>query len=261
MRNLLRMTLCAGLAVGLRAWVGAGESNDVDELPGIGALKGAAPAAIVVADPLEPVNRAFYHFNDKLYFWVLQPVSRGYAYVMPAAARRGVRNFFGNLAMPIRLGNCLLQGDGTGAWVECRRFAINTTEGGIGFDDYAKRCWELPGRRADFGQTLGRYGIGPSIYINWPVLGPLSARDSVGHVGDHFLNPLTYLVTDLPPSVGLKAYETVNNLSLRPDEYERFKQAAIDPYLAMRDAYYQYRRSMVEGGAGGATNAPVTSTR
>jgi phospholipid-binding lipoprotein MlaA len=238
----------------------AAETNEAEELPGIGEERAVA-ASVAVSDPLEPVNRAFFQFNDKLYFWMLQPLSEGYAYVMPATARRGVRNFFRNLATPIRLGNALLQGDGTGAWVECQRFAYNTTAGVAGFGDWAARRRSLAARRADFGQTLGTYGVGASYYIHWPILGPSSVRDSVGYAGDYFLNPLTYLVTDLPPNLGIQAYDTANDLSLRPGEYERFKAAAIDPYLALRDAYYQYRRSLVAGLASCSTNAPVTPTR
>ncbi len=197
MRSVICGALLLGLAIVGAARGGAAETNETAELPGIGEGDAAGAAVAGVPDPLEPVNRAFYRFNDKLYVWVLQPFSQGYAYVLPVTARRGVRNFFRNLSMPIRLGNCLLQGNGTGAWVECRRFAFNTTAGVAGLDDWAARNRNLAARRADFGQTLGTYGVGPSVYIHWPVLGPCSVRDSVGHVGDYFLNPLTYLVTDL----------------------------------------------------------------
>jgi phospholipid-binding lipoprotein MlaA len=259
MRSVICGVVLLGVAVAGGARGRAAETNETAELPGIGEVGAVGATEAGVPDPLEPVNRAFYQFNDKLYFWMLQPLSQGYAYLLPATARRGVRNFFHNLAMPIRLGNCLLQGDGTGAWVECRRFAFNTTAGVVGFDDWAARHRNLAARRADFGQTLGTYGMGPACYIHWPVLGPCSVRDSLGCAGDYFLNPLTYLVTDLPPSLGIRAYDTVNDISLRPGEYERFKEAAIDPYLAMRDAYCQYRRNLVEGGA--VTNAPGTPTR
>ena len=130
----------------------------------------------MASDPLEPVNRAFFHFNDKLYFWVLKPVSKGYGKVVPPPARRGVRNFFSNITTPVRLVNCALQADVKGAWVETERFAINTTIGVAGFGDPARNRWNMEKHNEDFGQTLGRYGLGPSIYIDWPIIGPLCAR-------------------------------------------------------------------------------------
>ena len=82
-----------------------------------------------IADPLEPFNRAMYHFNDKLYFWVLKPVAQGYQKVVPEVARVGVSNFFTNLTSPIRFVNCLLQGNFRGAASELGRFVVNTLWG------------------------------------------------------------------------------------------------------------------------------------
>lgn len=232
--------------------------DDYTDLPGMGDMPGIGDAPgvalsmqpIMVSDPLEPMNRAFFYFNDKLYLWVLKPISRGYAVVVPKAGRRGVRNFFSNVATPVRLVNCVLQAEFTGAWVELERFAINTTVGVAGFGDPAKNRWNLEKRDEDLGQTLGRYGLGPSIYIHWPILGPSNPRDTVGYVGDIFLDPFHYLIPKLWPHVGIKSYDRVNDTSLRLRDYEDFKEASIDPYVSMRDAYYQYRRSEVKDGQG-----------
>ncbi len=226
----------------------AGEPKEDAALPGIGETPDVVLSAqpITASDPIEPVNRAFFYFNDKLYFWVLKPVSRGYNYVLPQVVRRDVKNFFSNIATPIRLGNCALQAEFTSAWIELERFGINTTVGVAGFGDPAKNRWNLEKQNGDFGQTLGRYGLGPSIYINWPIIGPLCARDSAGYVGDLFLDPFTYLVPEFWYNVDIKAYDTVNATSLSLGEYEDFKKDAIDPYIAFRDAYYQYRRHLVE---------------
>ena len=242
-----------------RPVVTRGQEEDAD-LPGIGEAPDVVLTAqpIVVSDPLEPVNRAFFHFNDRLYFWVLKPVSRGYAKVVSQPLRRGVRGFFSNVATPVRLVNCALQGEFKGAWVELERFAINTTVGVAGLGDPARDRWNIERRDEDLGQTLGRYGLGPSIYINWPILGPSCVRDTVGYVGDIFLDPFHYLVPRLEYNVGVRSYDTVNGTSLRVGEYEDFKQAAIDPYVALRDAYYQYRRHLVENGEGKAVRPPGT---
>jgi len=237
--------------------VAGGQKADAD-LPGIGEAPDVVLTAtpIMVSDPLEPVNRAFFQFNDKLYFWVLKPVAKGYTYVVPQPARRGVNNFFSNVATPIRLVNCALQAEFKGAWVEIERFAINTTVGVAGFGDPARNWWNLQKHAADLGQTLGRYGLGPSIYINWPIIGPSCVRDTVGYVGDLFLDPVNYVVPQLDYNLGIKAYDTVNGTSLRPGDYEDFKNAAIDPYVALRDAYYQYRRSLVKGSEGTPVRPP-----
>ncbi len=236
----------------------AGETNKEADLPGIGEAPDVVLTAtpIAVSDPLEPVNRAFFQFNDKLYFWVLKPVSKGYVKVVPQPARRGVNNFFSNIATPIRLVNSALQAEFRGAWVEIERFAINTTVGVAGFGDPARNWWNLQKRTADLGQTLGRYGLGPSIYINWPIIGPSSVRDTVGYVGDLFLDPVNYLVPKLDYNLGVKSYDTVNGTSLHEGEYEDFKNAAIDPYVALRDAYFQYRRSLVSGNQDNAAGPP-----
>ncbi len=224
--------------------------DDAAELPGIGDPPGRMRLAqpIAVSDPLEPVNRLFFHFNDTLYFWVLKPVSKGYSFIVPQSARRGVKNFFSNLATPVRLVNCLLQAEWEDSRVELKRFAINTTVGVAGLGDPARTRWDLEKRTEDFGQTLGRYGLGTSVYINWPVLGPSNVRDTVGYVGDLFLDPIHYLVPDFWHHMAIRSYETVNGTSLRIGDYEDFKEAAIDPYVSMRDAYYQYRFNQVNNG-------------
>jgi phospholipid-binding lipoprotein MlaA len=200
-----------------------------------------------IADPLEPFNRAMYHFNDTLYFWVLKPVAQGYQKVVPERARVSVRNFFSNLAFPVRFVNCLLQGNFSGASAELGRFTVNTIWGIGGLlDPAASEEIKLSKQDADLGQTLGVYGVGQGFYINWPILGPSSPKDTVGMVGDFFLHPFTYLTTAWDTSIGIKAYEKVNATSLAIGDYEALKEAAIDPYVAIRDAYVQYRLKKVK---------------
>jgi phospholipid-binding lipoprotein MlaA len=197
-------------------------------------------------DPLEPVNRAFFHFNDKFYFWILKPVSTGYAKIVPEQARVGVKNFFANVGTPARAVNCLLQGDWRDSIVEVERFAINSTVGILGFDDAAAERFGIRQENEDFGQTLGSYGIGSGLYINWPILGPSNLRDSIGMVGDSFLNPWNYAIDSTGTRVLIRAEQTVNAASLRLGEYEEFKESAIDPYISLRDAYEQMRQRKIE---------------
>ncbi len=188
-----------------------------------------------------------FHFNDKLYFWVLKPVAKGYKTITPKPFRLGLKNFFDNLATPIRMANCVLQGKIHTAEIELARFLINSTVGILGFGDIAKnnpRFAKPP--EEDFGQTLSAYGVGNGFYLVWPLLGPSTLRDSVGMIGDRFLNLTTW--TDLPAeaTLGLTGLETVNETSFRIGDYEAIKDAAIEPYEAFRDVYLQYRKNKTE---------------
>jgi len=199
---------------------------------------------IRIADPLRGWNEAMFVFNDKAYFWVLKPAAQGYSKVMPKPARKGVKNFFHNLLMPVRFVNCILQGKGKAATGEFGRFMLNSTVGVLGFGDPAAKYPALNPDAEDLGQTFGRYGIGNGFYIVWPILGSSTLRDSLGDVGDWFLDPVNY-VDPLLARYSIRTGDTINTTSLRIGEYESLKDAAIDPYTAFRDAYLQYRQEKV----------------
>lgn len=200
-----------------------------------------------IADPLEPFNRVMFVFNDKLYFWVMKPVAQGYSFVVPEPARVAVGRFFANIFTPIRLVNSVLQLKFRHAGTELTRFAINSTVGILGFTDPARDHWGIYTHEEDFGQTIGRYGSGPGFFITWPILGPSSARDTIGLVGDTFLNPFTYLFAAEPVAgMAVKGYEVVNTTSLNIGVYEDLKKDAIDPYTFLRDAYHQHRENLVK---------------
>ena len=209
---------------------------DVDPLP--------EKPLVLVADPIEPVNRAFFVFNDRFYFWLLKPVARGYAFVVPEFVRIGIRNVLTNVVMPVRLVNSLLQGKVKGAGRELARFTINSTIGMAGLFDTAKNDWKIETSEEDTGQTLGAWGLGHGAYLVLPFLGPSSLRDAAGLGADTFFNPQTYLV-DFETGVAIRAGKAVNDTSLHMGEYEDIKAAAIDPYLAVRDGYVQYRQGQV----------------
>ena len=98
-----------------------------------------------IYDPLEPMNRAFFQFNDKLYFWVLKPVATGYSAVVPQVMRVSIRNFFSNLVMPLRAVSCLLQGKFEALGIVLVRFVVNTSAGFLGFSGRGKAGPEFPG--------------------------------------------------------------------------------------------------------------------
>jgi len=238
---VLFMTVC--LASPKLSWCGDDPYLD-DDIPVEGEIVAGQDKPL--ADPLEPLNRVFFHFNDRLYFWVLKPVATGYARVLPGDVRQCVRDFFYNLLTPVRVVNNLLQGKWRNTGVELARFSINTTLGVGGLADAAKSDFGLTPRDEDLGQTLGVYGLGEGIYIHWPILGPSTLRDTVGFAGDSFLNPLSYLLAaDTGAGIAAYAGRQVNNTSLTLGDYEQFKAAAFDPYIAVRNAYKQYRRNKV----------------
>jgi phospholipid-binding lipoprotein MlaA len=197
-------------------------------------------------DPLERLNRGIFYFNDKVYFWFLKPASQIYGVFIPPGLRTCIRNGFDNLKFPIRFVNNALQGKFKAAGIETGRFLINSTVGFAGFFEIAARDFCLPPPAdEETGQTLGFYGMKPYLYLVLPILGPSTLRDSLGLAGDAFLNPLFYLPQNLWVGFAIRGEIIVNNTSLRIGEYEDFKEAALDPYASMRQAYLQYRRNEI----------------
>ena len=200
---------------------------------------------VSIPDPLEGLNRLMFGINDVFYVWILEPCAKGCKAVVPEPVRIGIRNFFNNLATPTRLANCLLQGKVDAAGRELHRFAINTTIGVLGIGDPAFEKYDLESAEEDLGQTLAVYGLDNGIYLVLPILGPTTLRDGLGLAGDQFLNPVRY-VEPVETSVGISTGRTVNSTSFRIGEYGAFKTDALDPYIAMREAYIQYRNKKIQ---------------
>jgi len=196
-------------------------------------------------DPLEPANRVIGTFNDRLYFWVLKPVAIVYKTLLPPGVRQGIANAFDNIRTPIRFFNNIFQGKPEYAFHELERFVINSTLGIGGFFDIANRHFGLSKKDEDFGQTLAVYGLKNGPYLMWPFLGPSTARDSVGMVVDFFLDPLNYIIPDFITQAEVKAGEVTNYTSMHIGEYEDLKKSALDPYIAVRDAYIQNRQKKI----------------
>ncbi len=200
--------------------------------------------AIEVSDPLEPLNRLFFTFNDRLYFWLLRPISKGYSFVFPEPLRVCFLRAYENVKMPIRAINCLLQLKFHGFIKEMGRFLINSTVGILGFGDPAKEVFGLSPQDEDLGQTFGSYGIGAGFYIVWPILGPSTLRDTVGKAGDSLLNPISHL--ESKDMLYVRATESINQVSLEGMKYEDLKGSSLDPYVSMRDAYCQQRETKIK---------------
>jgi phospholipid-binding lipoprotein MlaA len=210
-------------------------------------LAGCATTGGNPNDPLEGYNRAMFSFNQGLDNAIIKPVASGYKTVMPEIARTGVSNFFSNLR-DIWIGvNNVLQGKvGDGA-SDFGRFAINTTVGILGLFDVASKAG-LEKHNEDFGQTLGRWGVGSGAYVVLPLFGPSTVRDGFSLlVVDWHGDPLWY-VGNVPTRnelVGVRFVDTRANLL---DVSRLAEEAALDHYAYVRDAFLQRRRSLIYDG-------------
>jgi len=197
-------------------------------------------------DPLLPYNRAMFFFNDKTYYWVLNPVAKSYAKVTPVKVRRSFGRAFRNAAGPVRIVNSAFQGRWKKSGVELGRMLVNTTWGVAGlFDPAGSRLdWKAP-TPEDFGQTLGHYGVGSGFPIVLPFFGPSNLRDALGQIPDSWLRPRVYLLNGYE-NMAYRAAQEVNRVSLAPDVYEGLTEDALDPYTLLRDAYEQNRNNLID---------------
>ncbi len=198
-------------------------------------------------DPLEPMNRAIYSFNDGVDTVLLKPVAEGYRAVLPSFARTGISNFFANINDVLIALNNLLQGKVVNAVSDVGRVVVNSTIGVLGFFDVATN-FGLEKHNEDFGQTLGWWGIGDGAYLMIPVLGPSNIRDAVGRFVDFKTDPITYVESMRARNIlwGLRLISTRADLL---DTSKILDTAALDPYEFLRDAYLQRRRNLVHDGS------------
>lgn len=189
-------------------------------------------------DPLKPVNRVIFRFNDFATRYALVPVSKGYIRVVPRAARRSIGNFFDNVKTPIRAVNHLFQGRPKKSVKSIARFGINTTIGVAGLFDPATNRFDMPIQPADFESTLARYGAGYGIYLELPLFGPSDLRNGSGRIVDYFLNPIPYF-TDNPERIIIQGADFVQDFAPSADEYEALREETEDPYTFFRNLYLQ----------------------
>jgi len=189
-------------------------------------------------DPLEPLNRTVYAFNDGLDRFVLRPAGKGYNAVLPQPVRNGIGNFFDHWTYPVTIVNGFLQGKLGQGTEDLVRFAVNTTFGGLGlFDVASKGGMEM--HNEDFGLTFASWGIGQGPYIVIPVLGPATARSGIGILANVQVNPVVQLENSSVRDKLLILWFLESRAALiGPDEVV---QDAYDPYLFLRDAYLQNR--------------------
>ncbi len=198
-------------------------------------------------DPLEGLNRGIYKFNDTVDKAAIKPIAGAYKAVLPTPVRSGVNNFFGNLNTFVSMINNLLQFKLNNAFSEAGRFVINSTFGIAGVMDVAS--WDkIEKHSEDFGQTLGRWGVGDGAYLVLPFLGPSNLRDTAGLVVDTLaFDPITYIEEPATRNSlrGLKLFD--KRAQYLPGS-DLLDEAALDPYAFMRDAYMQRRATQLRDG-------------
>lgn len=208
------------------------------------ALLGFLPGiSLAAGDPIEPLNRGIYAFNDGADRWVVRPTAKAYDKVMPRVVKIGVGNVFDNLATPATAVNQLLQGKPLRSLSDTGRFLVNTVLGVGGLIDVATHAG-FAKHDEDFGQTLGVWGVGSGSFLMLPLRGPSTVRDTLGFVVDGVLNPIRYV----KPNDSRAAVMALYVIDLRTTLLGVDQLVSGDEYLFLRDAYLQRRSFQVNDG-------------
>jgi phospholipid-binding lipoprotein MlaA len=195
-------------------------------------------------DPLEPLNRGVYQFNDAVDTAVLKPVATAYQKVTPSPVRTGVGNFFGNIGDLWSSVNAGLQLRPREATENLMRFSVNTVFGLAGVLDIASEMG-IPRTRLDFGQTLGRWGAPSGAYLVLPIFGSSSVRDGTGLVVDSY-GDLVSGVDHVPTRNSLTALRVVDTRAMYLRASSLLEDAALDKYSFTRDLYLNRRQSQID---------------
>ena len=210
-----------------------------------------------VKDCFETVNRGIFAFNQAIDGLIFEPLAKGYLY-LPSPIRTGTSNFVGNLSTLLTIPNNVLQGDFGIAGKNTLRFVVNSTVGIVGLFDPASAIGLNSYEKEDYGQTLGKWGVGEGCYVVLPVLGPSTARDAIGSLGNYMGGDAWYNVTvrndtryfsdfDYYASKGAggvdfraKNFDDINNL----------EENSIDFYASVKSLYLQDRRKRILNATG-----------
>jgi phospholipid-binding lipoprotein MlaA len=191
-------------------------------------------------DPFETFNRAMFSINDVLDRALIKPVATVYSTVTPYWMRKGVGNFFGNLGDVWSAVNNAATLNGQATSDSIGRVMVNSTVGLLGLIDVASEM-DIEKHPADFGLTLGRWGVSPGPYLVLPVLGPYTLREVVALPLDYRGN-LANHVTDAGTRDGLTVLNAIDVRASYLQAGNVINAAALDPYSFTRDSYFQRQR-------------------
>lgn len=198
-------------------------------------------------DPLEGWNRFWFHVNDWFLEYIVKPLHKGYAFIVPEPIRNGVSNFAHNVAFPVRMLNSLLQGEFAQAGVEFDRSVVNFMVS-LGFADVAsqsKPLYPYHPETENFDYTLGVWGVPDGPYFIIPFLGPSTVRGAVGETGDAFMKP-QYYALDWEISTASSVYFAFNGADALYKPYDQITESALEPYVALRNAYLNMRKNRLQ---------------
>lgn len=231
----------------------AAQPADGDVLLGGIELAQAKDEADDVNDPLEPLNRIIFTFNEGVRTMILGPLALLYDLIFPDIIKEAIGSAIDNLNTPVILANDLLQGEGQRAWQTTQRFLINSTLGLAGFIDVADKWLDIPKHDEDFGQTLAVWGVGEWFYLIVPIFGPSNPRDAFGKLlVDGYLDPLNLWLsnTDRDEYIYLRSGVTaVHKYGEVKEELDQIRKTSVDFYAALRSMYRQRRESEIRNGA------------
>ena len=213
-----------------------------------GLLLGGCASGGNPRDPIEPINRAVYGFNDGFDRAIAKPIAEGYKNVVPEIARTGVTNFFSNLEDVWILVNNLFQGKVESALDDMARVLVNSTVGLFGIVDIASDLG-IAKHNEDFGQTLGRWGVGSGPYLVLPFLGSSTLRDALGMGLMDMQGDIVRQLKHVPTRNTLLATRIINTRANFLDVSRIVEEAALDKYIYVRDAHLQRRRSLIYDGS------------
>jgi phospholipid-binding lipoprotein MlaA len=215
------------------------------------ALKKDQPKEI--KDCFEKLNRATFSFNQGLDKALIKPIAKGYRN-LPDPIQKGTSNAVKNLSNLITIPNNILQGDVKTAVVNTGRLVVNTTVGLLGTIDVANKMGFPKYEKEDYGQTLGKWGVGPGCYMVLPVLGPSTVRDTVGSFanilgGDPWYNASMHGNNEFLSEGAYIASKALSGVSFRADNIESFENLeknSIDFYASLRSLYLQDRENKIK---------------
>lgn len=203
-------------------------------------------------DPLEPINRSVFNFNEIVDTYLLKPVAQGYTTIIPEGGREHIGNVLNNLEMPLTFANSILQGDVENTLSSFWGFVLNSTFGLLGTVDFAGNYTTLKIHQEDFGQTLGVWGVPENAYLVLPLLGPSTTRDAFGSAVDMVSDPFNLAEEEI--TIIYNATDIIHTrstlLNLLDDVYE----SSLDPYATIRSGYLQSRRAAIKNTKSEVTN-------
>lgn len=244
---MLRQQVAAAVALAALVCTPWAAAQGQSQASSQGQMQSAKPAVpLSAADPWEPMNRKVFAFNEAVDLALVRPVAEGYQAIVPSPVRASVDNFFGNFSDAWSVVNHLLQGKGAPAVEMTVRVATNSVLGLGGLIDLASEMG-LERQSEDFGQTLGRWGLGPGPYVVLPLLGASTVRDASGRLVDRRASAANVAAQD-DRSWAFALTEVVSTRAGLLGATRLLDQVALDKYTFVRDAYLARRRSEVYDG-------------